>query len=97
MKSVPAKKSLGQNFLKDEKVLQKIADAISVEKDDLILEIGPGKGALTKYLLQKKSLYVAYEIDERMKPILNAYTDKIFWKDFLKSNLSVDLAEFSYR
>ena len=45
------KKSLGQNFLKDENVLRKIKDSIQVSEDDLILEIGPGQGALTKYLI----------------------------------------------
>ena len=43
-----AKKSLGQNFLKDEKVLANIANLFNSEKNDLILEIGPGMGALTK-------------------------------------------------
>ena len=48
MNNIPAKKSLGQNFLKDESILQRIANSISVTQNDLILEIGPGKGALTK-------------------------------------------------
>ena len=49
MKKIIAKKSLGQNFLKDEKDLQRIADTFDVSSNDLIVEIGPGKGALTKY------------------------------------------------
>ena len=49
--TISAKKSLGQNFLKDEKVLKNIADSIYTTDQDLILEIGPGTGALTKYLV----------------------------------------------
>lgn len=96
MERIPAKKSLGQNFLKDETVLQKIAGVISVKDEDMILEIGPGKGALTKYLVKKGCLYVAYEIDERMKSVLSSYTDKIFWKDFLKSDINQDLSSYTY-
>lgn len=96
MNNIPAKKSLGQNFLKDENILQRIANSISVSQNDLILEIGPGKGALTKYLIQKGSNYLAYEIDSRMKPVLASLTDKILWKDFLKSDLKNDLEQITY-
>ena len=96
MNSIPAKKSLGQNFLKDEHVLQTIANVIEPSEHDIILEIGPGKGALTKYLIQKKSHYLAYEIDERMKPILAKFTDRIIWKDFLTCNLQQDLKDITY-
>lgn len=94
--NIPAKKSLGQNFLKDEFVLQKIADTIHPSASDLILEIGPGKGALTKYLFQKDCQYIAYEIDERLKSILKKYEDHIVWKDFLASDLQQDLKKYSY-
>lgn len=94
--NIPAKKSLGQNFLKDEIVLQKIANSIEVSKNDLIIEIGPGKGALTKYLIQKEAQYMAYEIDERMKSILNKLPISIIYDDFLKRDLGVDLLNFSY-
>ena len=70
---IPAKKSLGQNFLQDKNILKKIADSINTLKDDLIIEIGPGKGALTKYLKDKNSYLLCYEIDTRMKDILNNY------------------------
>ena len=53
MDNVKAKKSLGQNFLKDENILKKIANSFPLEEGDLVIEIGPGKGALTKYLAQK--------------------------------------------
>ena len=50
---IKAKKSLGQNFLKDSSITKKIADAISTSNNDLIIEIGPGPGALTKELKNK--------------------------------------------
>ena len=83
-----AKKSLGQNFLKDEKVLADIANLFSSEKKDLILEIGPGMGALTKYLVNKKAPVVAYEIDLRMKEYLDKISNlEVIYQDFLTTNL----------
>ena len=91
-----AKKSLGQNFLKDETVLANIANLFSSAKNDLILEIGPGMGALTKYLVQKKSLVVAFEIDERMKEYLSKLDNlEVFYEDFLKSDLTL-LKKYNY-
>jgi len=94
---VTAKKSLGQNFLKDEYVLKDISSQIDPNEDDLILEIGPGKGALTKYLIQKNCNYIGYEIDERMKPILTSLSNNIIFCDFLQSDLSRDLSDYSYK
>lgn len=93
---VCAKKSLGQNFLTDQTILQKISHSVSPTKNDLIIEIGPGKGALTKYLLQKDSQYLGFEIDERMKRILEDMTNQIIFDDFLNRNLIEDLNSFSY-
>ena len=56
--SVRAKKHLGQHFLKDESIASKIADTLTLEGYDHILEIGPGMGVLTKYLLKKKQEYL---------------------------------------
>ena len=88
--NIPAKKSLGQNFLKNEKVLQDISNSINTNKNDLIIEIGPGKGALTKYLTTKDSYLICYELDPRFKEILSKYENnktQIIYEDFLKSNL----------
>ena len=60
-----AKKSLGQNFLKSEKALEQIIDAAEIQKGETILEIGPGKGALTKRLLEKTNKVIAIEKDRR--------------------------------
>lgn len=90
MKELKAKKSLGQNFLKDEIVLQKIANSILVNKDDLLIEIGPGMGALSKYLVKKDCLVVAFEIDKRMEQFLKLLPLEVYYQDFLQ----VDIVEF---
>ena len=99
MQNLKAKKSLGQNFLQDENILSKIADSIETN-NDLIIEIGPGMGALTKKLINKNSYVIAYEIDERTKPYLlpleNEKT-KIIYKDFLETDLKEDLKNLNYQ
>ncbi|MEI7426342.1 MAG: rRNA adenine N-6-methyltransferase family protein, partial [Candidatus Moraniibacteriota bacterium] len=54
-----AKKSMGQNFLKSEPALRKIIEEGEIKSDDIILEIGPGKGALTKKLLESAGKVIA--------------------------------------
>lgn len=90
MEKFQHKKSLGQNFLKDENVLKKIAGSITTTSNDLVVEVGPGQGALTKYLVQKDSELVCFEIDTRVKTYLNKYeNDKchIIYDDFMKVNV----------
>ena len=62
---IKAKKSLGQNFLIDKNILQKIVNIISIYKNKEILEIGPGTGNLTHYLVKKKprKIFVIYICD----------------------------------
>jgi len=96
---IKAKKSLGQNFLKDELILKNIADSIITNENDLIIEIGPGKGALTKHLKLKNSNLLCYEIDKRMEPILKKLEDektKIIFKDFLEANIIEDIKDYNY-
>src|SRR5690554_2906951 len=64
------KKRWGQNFLVDENILQKIAAAAALQPQDLVLEVGPGIGALTEKLAQAASHVTALEIDERLLPVL---------------------------
>ena len=88
---IRAKKSLGQNFLKDENVLNRIINSVEVGNKDLIIEIGPGKGALTKKLKTLNCDVIAFEIDERMKSILESLEDdktKVIFNDFLKVDIS---------
>jgi 16S rRNA (adenine1518-N6/adenine1519-N6)-dimethyltransferase len=67
---IKPKKSLGQNFLRDKKILQKIADFAQIEKTDTVLEVGPGEGTLTELLLEKAEKVVAIEKDEKLAEIL---------------------------
>ncbi|MCR5108781.1 MAG: 16S rRNA (adenine(1518)-N(6)/adenine(1519)-N(6))-dimethyltransferase RsmA [Lachnospiraceae bacterium] len=64
-------KKYGQNFLIDEGVLEKITDGSGVCKDDHVIEIGPGLGAMTQYLCEKAFAVTAVEIDKKLIPILN--------------------------
>jgi 16S rRNA (adenine1518-N6/adenine1519-N6)-dimethyltransferase len=64
------RKSLGQNFLQDDNILRKIVDNLELQDDDLVLEIGPGQGALTKYLCERPVKLIGVEIDERAVHLL---------------------------
>ncbi len=66
------KKSLGQHFLVDPQVAQRIAEASGVGPDDLVIEIGPGKGALTSFLLQRAGTVVGIELDRGLCEALSA-------------------------
>lgn len=63
-------KSLGQNFLIDENILRKIVDSAELTKEDVVIEIGPGAGTLTRALAQEAGKVVAIEIDKNLLPIL---------------------------
>jgi len=65
-----AKKSLGQNFLRDKNALLKIIDAGNIQKNDIVLEIGPGEGVLTEKILEKGACLYAVEKDSRLIPVL---------------------------
>ncbi len=94
MEKIIAKKKYGQNFLKDENVLRTIASQFSVTEKDVIIEIGPGKGALTKYLSLLSAYFICYEIDERMKSVLDSFGNektKIIYTDFLQHDFVSDL------
>ena len=78
----------GQNFLLDEAVLKKICQAADLNKDDLVLEIGPGLGALTKYLSEQAGQVVAWELDKNFREPLNKLAQvsgniEIQWQDIL--------------
>lgn len=74
---IQLKKSLGQNFLTDPHVLDKIIHAASLTKESGVIEIGPGIGALTERLAQTARKVVAIEIDQRLIPVL----EKLFQND----------------
>jgi 16S rRNA (adenine1518-N6/adenine1519-N6)-dimethyltransferase len=64
------KKSLGQNFLRDENVARNIVESLELHSDDVVVEIGPGQGALTKHLSSRVKGVLAVEIDERAIEVL---------------------------
>jgi len=84
--SVKAKKHLGQHFLKDESIAKKIADTLTQDTYKNVLEIGPGMGVLTKYLLEQNLEIIAMELDQESVIYLN--------KHFKNKNLSVISADF---
>jgi 16S rRNA (adenine1518-N6/adenine1519-N6)-dimethyltransferase len=82
------KKSLGQNFLIDDNVIKKIISSVNATKDDLIIEIGPGRGNLTKELV-KITKVLAIEIDKELKLYLNGIQNvEVIYADFLDINLN---------
>jgi 16S rRNA (adenine1518-N6/adenine1519-N6)-dimethyltransferase len=91
------KKSLGQNFLRDENISRKIVRAIAVRPDDVVVEVGPGEGALTKYLAQQVQKLIVVDIDARVtKHLAETYPNgevEILNQDFL----TVDLEDIARR
>ena len=90
---ISANKSLGQNFLVDENVVNEIVNSAEICKEDLIIEIGPGLGTLTAKLLEKAKKLICVELDERMIKILTerflVYSNlEIINEDILKVNLA---------
>ncbi|MFC5873652.1 16S rRNA (adenine1518-N6/adenine1519-N6)-dimethyltransferase [Chryseobacterium arachidis] len=95
--SVKAKKHLGQHFLTDENIAKKIVDGLSFEGYNKVMEVGPGMGVLTKYLLEKdQNIYLA-EIDkESIEYLKNNYskvTEETFVGDFLKQDFQFTKGE----
>lgn len=83
-------KRFGQNFLKDNNILRKITEVINPQKNDKIIEIGPGEGALTKLLSNSGADVTAIEIDKRViEHLKETYPEvKIINQDFLEINLT---------
>lgn len=93
------KHSFGQNFLKDKNVLMKMIDSVDVKENDLVIEIGPGQGALTKYLKLFHCNLVCFEIDTRLKKYLDSFVDDktdIIFEDILKIDLNEVVSKYDY-
>ena len=93
------KKSFGQNFLTDTNILQKIVDTAEIDKQVNVIEIGPGIGALTEFLAESAAEVMAFEIDDRLVPILadtlrNFDNVTVVNQDILKVDLAQYMAEF---
>lgn len=94
------KKSFGQNFLTDTNILQKIVDIAEIDENVNVIEIGPGIGALTEFLAENAAEVMAFEIDERLVPILaDTLRDfdnvRVVNEDILKSDLQARIKEFA--
>ena len=93
------KKSFGQNFLTDTNILQKIVDTAEIDKQVNVIEVGPGIGALTEFLAENAAEVMAFEIDDRLVPILaDTLRDfdnvTVVNQDILKVDLNQYIAEF---
>ncbi len=93
------KKSFGQNFIVEPGVVEKIAKAAVPNPDGVVIEIGPGIGALTQFLCEEAQQVIAFEIDPRFPPILEAEIGsdhlKIIHQDFLEVNVNELLKPFA--
>lgn len=91
--NIKANKSLGQNFLIDDSIIEQIVNGAEVEKDDIVIEIGPGLGSMTRVLLEKARKVICIELDNKMIEILHdrfiAYKNiEIINEDVLKIDLN---------
>ena len=94
-----AKKSLGQNFLKNDTIIKKIVSLFMLKENDLIIEIGPGKGALTKELYNLSGKMICIEIDRDMHKYLDKYESNkchIIYDDILNVDLSSIINNYPY-
>lgn len=93
------KKKYGQNFLNNREVIEKIVSSVNPTENDLIIEIGPGGGVITKQLKKYKANIIAFEIDEETKKFLSKLEDdktKIIYSDFLEIDLPKFLSAYTY-
>ena len=101
MNKVSPLKRFGQNYLQDQNIIKKIIAEIDPKENELIIEIGPGQGAITKMLLESKANLTAIEIDKRVIDDLQTrYTDlQLLQSDFLKLDLNqfIDSSEKKLR
>lgn len=101
MEKFDFKKSLGQNFLKDKSIIDKIVGAVDAEPNSLVIEIGSGAGALSVELVNKFDRVLMYEIDTRLKDILNDKLNnycnyEIIFDDFLNRDVTNDISKYEY-
>ena len=94
------KKKFGQNFIVDKNIIHSIINKSNIDKNTLVIEIGPGAGSLTTELDKVSGHVIAYEIDKTLKPILekqNLNNTTIIYEDFLKRNIKEDLKQYNYQ
>ena len=96
------KKKFGQNFIIDENIINNIVTKANVDKDTLVIEIGPGAGSLTYFLAKFAKNVLCYEIDTTLKEILRdnlkEYDNvEVIYNDFLKVNVLDDIKKYEYK
>lgn len=102
MRNFEFKKSLGQNFLKDNNVVQRIVDSAKIDKDTLVIEIGPGQGAISRLIVPRSKYSILYEIDNRLEWFLRRMLRdnsnyKIIMNDFLSEDINEELENYDYK
>ncbi len=95
------KKKFGQNFIVDENIIDAIINKSGVDKNTLVIEIGPGAGSLTYKLALSSGNVLCYEIDTTLKDLLQENISEcnnveIIYKDFLQANVKEDLKKYDY-
>ena len=96
------KKMYGQNFIIDENIINNIINSSNIDKDTLVIEIGPGAGSLTNKLSKYSKNVLCYEIDTTLKELLednlsDCNNVEIIFKDFLKANVLEDIKKYDYK
>lgn len=96
------KKKFGQNFIIDENVINSIIDKSKIDKDTLVIEVGPGAGSLTYKLGMSAKNVVCYEIDTTLENVLKENISglnnvKVIYQDFLKANVLDDIKGYEYK
>lgn len=96
------KKKFGQNFIIDENIIKNIISKSEIDRDTLVIEIGPGAGSLTYGLAKAAKNVICYEIDTTLEEILKENLREfsnvdVFYKDFLQANVEEDLKKYNYK
>lgn len=96
------KKNYGQNFIIDENIIEAIVNKAEIDYETLVLEIGPGAGSLTFKLSQRAKNVLCYEIDIKLKPVLEeTLKDKsnieIIYEDFLSANVLEKISNYEFQ
>jgi len=96
------KKKFGQNFISDPNIISSMINKLDIDKDTLVIEIGPGSGSLTSHLAPLAGNVLCYEIDTDLKETLadnlsNFNNVDIIYNDFLKADVKEDIKKYNYK
>lgn len=96
------KKKFGQNFIVDENIINSIIEKSEIDKDTLVIEVGPGAGSLTYKLGKSAKNVLCYEIDTTLKEVLESNISEldnveVIFEDFLKADVLEDIKKYEYK